>query len=325
MSLDNQRNLKLALWPRADVFMAAADEVAGEMNVWARGFLHRPIVQDWRAQLDFTTRIFRPRGLHLDDRHVQLRGRRVPVRLDRRRRALRLQQPPRPPGMKAAASSSICPKSRPLKRRRCWNDDSRRSRAPFLSLPRGEIKVYVLVEQIEALVPASGGFVRRSQPPLRRLQHRTLGLHQQRLRCGVMGSGGRESEHRCDHDDLRLHASLRSHHVHPRGQYTRSKRPFRSLAGRDGAEHSRSDRRPASRASMARAIAGAGASGAKAPAASGSRTGRWCTSSGPCGNAWAHGENQLGHTFPPRTYEARTRTGCCCSSRRPNHSGRHAI
>ena len=26
---------------------------------------------DWRRQLDFTTRIFRPRGLHLDDRHVR--------------------------------------------------------------------------------------------------------------------------------------------------------------------------------------------------------------------------------------------------------------
>ena len=42
------------------------------MNFWGRGFLDRPTVQDWRAQLDFTTRIFRPRGLHLDDRHVRL-------------------------------------------------------------------------------------------------------------------------------------------------------------------------------------------------------------------------------------------------------------
>src|SRR6476619_441338 len=71
MSLDNQRNLKLA-FARADVFMTAAEKVAGEMNAWGRSFLDRPIIQDWKAQLDFTTRIFRPRGLHLDDRHVRL-------------------------------------------------------------------------------------------------------------------------------------------------------------------------------------------------------------------------------------------------------------
>ena len=76
MSLDNQRNLKLA-FARADVFMTAAEQVAGEMNAWAQGFFGRPIIQDWRPQLDFTTRIFRPRGLHLDDRHVRLGQRRI--------------------------------------------------------------------------------------------------------------------------------------------------------------------------------------------------------------------------------------------------------
>src|SRR5918994_5586006 len=70
MSLDNQRNLKLA-FSRADVFMAASERVAGEMNAWAHDFLGRPIIPDWKRQLDFTTRIFRARGLHLDDRHVQ--------------------------------------------------------------------------------------------------------------------------------------------------------------------------------------------------------------------------------------------------------------
>src|SRR5512132_4084767 len=69
MSLDNQRNLRLA-FERADVFMTAAERVAGEMNLWARDFFGRSIIDDWRTQLDFTTRIFRARGLHLDDRHV---------------------------------------------------------------------------------------------------------------------------------------------------------------------------------------------------------------------------------------------------------------
>ena len=70
MSLDNQRNLRLAIHRDAR-FLGVAERVAGEMNQWARGFLNRPIVADWRAQLDFTTRIFRPRGLHLDDRHIR--------------------------------------------------------------------------------------------------------------------------------------------------------------------------------------------------------------------------------------------------------------
>src|SRR5262245_8224064 len=70
MSLDNQRNLKLAI-ARAPLFHEVAEQVAGEMNAWARGFLGRPIIEDWRRQLEFTTKIFRARGLHLDDRHVR--------------------------------------------------------------------------------------------------------------------------------------------------------------------------------------------------------------------------------------------------------------
>src|SRR5713226_9122826 len=69
MSLDNQRNLKLAI-SRSPVFLTVAEEVAAEMNQWANGFFGRRIIDDWRTQLDFTTTIFRARGLHLDDRHV---------------------------------------------------------------------------------------------------------------------------------------------------------------------------------------------------------------------------------------------------------------
>ena len=69
-SLENQRNLKLAIH-RDPVFLSASAQVADEMNTWAHAFFGRPIVADWRAQLDFTTKIFRARGLHLDDRHVR--------------------------------------------------------------------------------------------------------------------------------------------------------------------------------------------------------------------------------------------------------------
>jgi malate synthase len=69
MSLDNQRNLKLMI-AEDPQFLAVAEQVATEMNRWAEGFFGRAIISDWREQLRATTRIFRARGLHLDDRHI---------------------------------------------------------------------------------------------------------------------------------------------------------------------------------------------------------------------------------------------------------------
>jgi malate synthase len=70
MSLDNQRNLKLAIHGDP-IFLEVAEQVAVDMNEWARPFFGRPIIDDWRRQLAFTTKIFRARGLHLDDRHIR--------------------------------------------------------------------------------------------------------------------------------------------------------------------------------------------------------------------------------------------------------------
>jgi malate synthase len=70
MSLDNQRNLKLAIHGDPK-FLAVAEQVSAEMNKWAEGFFGRTIISDWRKQLSFTTRIYRARGLHLDDRHIR--------------------------------------------------------------------------------------------------------------------------------------------------------------------------------------------------------------------------------------------------------------
>ncbi len=70
MSLDNIRNLKLA-YSKDAVFLKVAEAVSKDMNGWAKSFLGREIINDWLQQLDFTTKIFRPRGLHLDDRHFQ--------------------------------------------------------------------------------------------------------------------------------------------------------------------------------------------------------------------------------------------------------------
>ncbi len=73
MSLDNQRNLKLAIH-KDPLFLKVAEQVAEEMNKWSMGFFDRNIVTDWKKQLNFTTKIFRARGLHLDDRHIRDAG-----------------------------------------------------------------------------------------------------------------------------------------------------------------------------------------------------------------------------------------------------------
>ena len=69
MSLDNFRNIKLAFAGDAE-FHDVARVVAGEMNNWAVDFHGQEIISDWQEQLQVTTRIFRARGLHLDDRHI---------------------------------------------------------------------------------------------------------------------------------------------------------------------------------------------------------------------------------------------------------------
>jgi malate synthase len=150
MSLDNQRNLKLA-YARADVFMTVAGQVADEMNAWARTFFGRPIIEDWRAQLDFTTRIFRPRGLHLDDRHIGVAGGLAgaqPLSASIVDVALYLGNHA---ALRAEGRTPVLylPKIQTAEEAALWRDvlDALER---HLGLPSGAIKVYVLVEQLEA-------------------------------------------------------------------------------------------------------------------------------------------------------------------------------
>jgi malate synthase len=146
MSLDNQRNLKLA-FARDGVFMTVAEQVAGEMNAWARTFFDRPIIQDWRAQLDVTTRIFRPRGLHLDDRHVRLASGEalsasiVDIALYVQNHAV----------LRSDGRSLVLylPKIQTAEEAALWSD-MLDALERHVGLPQGEIKAYVLVEQVEA-------------------------------------------------------------------------------------------------------------------------------------------------------------------------------
>lgn len=147
MSLDNQRNLKLAVH-RDPVFLTVAEQVAGEMNQWAQGFFGRPIIADWRKQLDFTTKIFRARGLHLDDRHVRHAGGGgfsasiVDATLYVVNNHRRLRD--------AGASLVLyLPKIQTAEEAALWNDILS-ALERHLGLPEGAVKAYVLVEQVEA-------------------------------------------------------------------------------------------------------------------------------------------------------------------------------
>ena len=128
--------------------MTAAEQVADEMNNWAKGFLGRPIVADWRKQLDFTTRIFRARGLHLDDRHVQaLDGHGFSASIVDM--ALYVANNHDVLGRENRSTVLYLPKIQTAEEAALWNDmiDALER---HLGLPRGTVKVYVLVEQVEA-------------------------------------------------------------------------------------------------------------------------------------------------------------------------------
>ena len=147
MSLDNQRNLKLAI-QRAPVFMTAAEQVADEMNTWAADFFGHATIEDWRTQLDFTTKIFRPRGLHLDDRHIRLAdgGSLGASMVD-----VALYVATNHAQLRTAGSSIVLylPKIQTAEEAVFW----RRmldALEQHLGLPDGTIKTYVLVEQLEA-------------------------------------------------------------------------------------------------------------------------------------------------------------------------------
>lgn len=147
MSLDNQRNLKLAI--RKDpAFLKVAEVVASEMNKWSKGFFGQDIVSDWKEQLNFTTKIFRARGLHLDDRHIRdmdgsgMAASIVDITLYAVNNYKELQR---------AGSSVVLylPKIQTAGEAALWNDIIS-ALEEHLDLPAGTIKVYVLIEQLEA-------------------------------------------------------------------------------------------------------------------------------------------------------------------------------
>jgi malate synthase len=147
MSLDNQRNLKLAVHGDAR-FLAVVEQVSKEMNAWGAGFFGDPIIADWKAQLEFTTRIFRARGLHLDDRHVR-RTDGAGFSASIVDLVLYVANNHRALGAAGRSLVLYLPKIQTAEEAALWNDMLAALEA-HLTLPLGAIKVYVLVEQLEA-------------------------------------------------------------------------------------------------------------------------------------------------------------------------------
>jgi malate synthase len=147
MSLNNQRNLKLAIH-KDPVFLKAAEQVAGEMNSWSKGFLGYEIVTDWKVQLDFTTKLFRARGLHLDDRHmVDDNG--VAMAASLVDMVLYVVNNFRELHRNNASIVLYLPKIQTAQEAGLWNA-MLSVLEEQLQLPEGSIKTYVLVEQLEA-------------------------------------------------------------------------------------------------------------------------------------------------------------------------------
>ncbi len=157
MSLDNQRNLKLAI-SKDPVFMQVARQVAGEMNRWAQDFFGRDIVSNWEEQLNFTTKIFRARGLHLDDRHIRgghIRGGHIRSTNDMALAAsivdIIFYVVNNHAALQKAGSSIVLylPKIQTAEEAALWNE-MLTALEQHIGLATGTIKVYVLVEQLEA-------------------------------------------------------------------------------------------------------------------------------------------------------------------------------
>ena len=216
MSLDNHRNLNLAFSGNHH-FLTVAEGVAAEMNAWAQSLFGHPIIQNWREQLGFTTRIYRARGLHLDDRHVRqadgngFSASIVDAALYATNNLANFQRT-------GSTLVFYLPKIQTAAEAALW-DRILGALEGVLGLGTGSIKVYVLVEQIEAsfqLMEIRAALATRFIG----FKHGAVGLHQQRLRCPGRGPRVHQCEYRRDHHDLRIHARLRGSGA-PGGEHAR--------------------------------------------------------------------------------------------------------
>jgi malate synthase len=140
ISLENQRNLKLAI-AKDPKFMKVAEQVAKELQ--QKGELINP---DWRKQLDFTTKIFRARGLHLDDRQLRYKG--VPLSASMVDAVVYLVNNAKTLLANGSTPTLYLPKIQTYEEAAFW-DEMLGMIEESLGLEIGTVKTFVLVEQVE--------------------------------------------------------------------------------------------------------------------------------------------------------------------------------
>ena len=305
MSLDNIRNIKLA-FAGDPQFHDVAEVVAREMNNWAVDFHGREIIADWHEQLEVTTRIFRARGLHLDDRHIAHQDGHgysasmadATLYLANNAETLRGQ---------GRSVVLYLPKIQTASEAAHWATilDTIED---HLRLDRGTVVVYVLVEQLEAcyqlmeIRAALGrhfvGFNTGRWDYINSVSD-ALAWDPDFLNPNIDAITMTYGYMRVYEDRVRRAVNtpdLNGHYALWQGGME-ANIPVGSDAAVDAA--------------MQRAVSGGGASRSRAPLGSGWPTGRWCTSCGRCGRRWETTTSSAGRSRPSLT---RRRT--------PPHSGR---
>ena len=308
---------------RADVFLTVAEQVAGEMNAWAHGFLGRPIIARLaraarlhdadlprRAACTSTTgtsalgdgaasrrRSSTPRSTSRQSRSVLRADGRVSVVLYLPKIQTAEEAALWNDMLSRSSAISVCraARSRPT----CWSSSSKRR--------------FQLMEIRAALGPHFVGFNTGRWDYINSVAD-----------AMAWDPDVRQPEHRRHHHDLRLHARLRGPRA-PRRQHAGPARAATRCGRAAWSRTSRSDRRPACRRAWRARSPAPSASSARAPAASGSRTGRWSTSSGRCGRRPARPISS-GRAFPRLTYTQADADGADrARSRRRARSAARAI
>ena len=185
MSLDNQRNLKLAIH-RDPLFLRSPSRSPREMNQWAQGFFGRADHPRLAQAARFHDEDLPRRAACISTIATSATPTAAGFSASIVDVALYVVNNHERCGEAGASLVLYLPKIQTAEEAALWNDILAALEA-HLGLPAGTVKVYVLVEQIEACfqlmeIRAALGTA------LRRLQHRPLGLHQQRLRRDGLGS-----------------------------------------------------------------------------------------------------------------------------------------
>eukprot|EP01013_Petalomonas_cantuscygni_P030335 TRINITY_DN56300_c0_g1_i1.p1 TRINITY_DN56300_c0_g1~~TRINITY_DN56300_c0_g1_i1.p1 ORF type:complete len:1398 (-),score=445.34 TRINITY_DN56300_c0_g1_i1:415-4608(-) len=148
MSLDAQRSLKTA-FAFDPKFVNVCEKLTKEMNAWSETFHGEPLFTDLQKQLQFTTRIYRARGLHLDDRHIRSARDGSGFSASITDAVLYVLHNHKTLLAQGRSVVLYLPKIQHVLEASLW-DETLSALEELIGLPNATIRTYVLVEQLEA-------------------------------------------------------------------------------------------------------------------------------------------------------------------------------